>query len=175
MRLPIPPPPHCQNRYFFGAGCWGADGGGADCCGAGVDAGGTGNGICDPGAGAFPGLAGALLAGAFCLSRTLPEAAALRVARIASESEVIINSAAAIVVAFDSTVAEPRGPKAVCEPIPPNAPAKSAAFPLCNNTTTTRKKQTMTWIIVNKIVMQFYSGGFNFQCLDETGRNSTSV
>ena len=96
------------------------------------------------GTGAGAVLAGALLAGAFCLSRTLPDEAAPRVVKIASDSDVIMKTAAAIVVAFDKTVAEPRGPKAVCEPIPPNAPARSAALPLCSNTTTTKKKQTMT-------------------------------
>ena len=91
------------------------------------------------------GLAGDVLAaGAFCRSRTLPEAVAFRVARIASVSEVTMNTAAAMVVAFERTVAEPRGPKAVCDPIPPNAPAKSAALPLCSSTTTTKKKQTIT-------------------------------
>src|ERR1700682_2548511 len=99
----------------------------------------------DPaGAGGFPGCAGAVLTGAFCRSRTLPEEAALRVARIASDSDVIMKTAAAIVVALDRTVADPRGPNAVCEPIPPKAPARSAALPLCSSTTTTRKKQTMT-------------------------------
>ena len=49
-----------------------------------------------------------------------------------------------IVVAFDNNVAEPRGPNAVCEPIPPNAPAKSAAFPLCSKTTIIRKTHTTT-------------------------------
>ena len=55
-----------------------------------------------------------------------------------------MNNAAAIVVAFDKTVADPRGPKAVCEPIPPKAPARSAALPLCSSTTTTRNRHTMT-------------------------------
>ena len=41
---------------------------------------------------------------------------------------MIIKSDAAIVVALDSTVAVPRGPKTVCEPIPPNAPAKVGRF-----------------------------------------------
>src|SRR5580704_14314826 len=91
------------------------------------------------------GCAGAVLdAGCFCRSNTLPDAVAFLVARIARLSEVTMNTAAAIVVALDRTVADPRGPKAVCEPIPPNAPAKSAALPLCSSTTTTRKKQTMT-------------------------------
>ena len=46
---------------------------------------------------------------------------------------------------------DPRGPNAVCEPIPPNAPARSAAFPLCNSTTTIRNKQTKTCTIVNNV------------------------
>src|SRR5579864_2957541 len=96
------------------------------------------------GAGAGAGWAGAVLTGAFCRSKTLPEEAALRVAKIASDSDVIMKTAAAIVVALDRTVADPRGPKAVWEPIPPKAPARSAALPLCSRTTTTRKKQTMT-------------------------------
>lgn len=101
----------------------------------------------------MPGVAGPALAGFFCRSRTLPELDAFRVARIARVKDVSINSAAAMVVAFERTVAEPRGPKAVCDPIPPKAPAKSAALPLCSRTTTTRKKQTMIWIKVNRIVI----------------------
>ena len=67
-----------------------------------------------------------------------------RVARIESDSDVIMNTMADAVVAFDSSVAEPRGPKAVCEPMPPNAPARSAAFPLCSSTTMIRKMHTTT-------------------------------
>jgi len=63
---------------------------------------------------------------------------------IASVNDVTMKTAAAMVVAFERTVADPRGPNAVCDPIPPNAPARSAALPLCNSTTTTRKKQTST-------------------------------
>jgi len=69
---------------------------------------------------------------------------AFRVAMIESVNDVTIKATAEIVVAFDSSVAEPRGPKAVCEPMPPNAPAKSAAFPLCSKTTMIRKMQTIT-------------------------------
>ncbi|SPE41540.1 hypothetical protein SBA3_4380010 [Candidatus Sulfopaludibacter sp. SbA3] len=69
-------------------------------------------------------------------SRTVAPKPACLVASIERPSEVTINNIADMVVAFDSSVAEPRGPKAVCEPIPPNAPAKSAAFPLCSKTTT---------------------------------------
>src|SRR5580698_6524189 len=118
--------------YFLlaGAGC---------CC-----AGGIVTGLVLSGATGVAG--GVVFAGAdlvaFCRSKTLPELAAPRVAKIASVSDVIIKIAAASVVAFESSVADPRGPKAVCDPIPPNAPAKSAAFPLCNSTTTIRKKQT---------------------------------
>jgi hypothetical protein len=53
-----------------------------------------------------------------------------------------MNNAAANVVAFESTVADPRGPNAVCDPIPPKAPAKSAAFPLWSRTTTIKNKHT---------------------------------
>jgi hypothetical protein len=91
--------------------------------------------------------------GAGCLSKIVlpPVAPARRVARIESESEVTINRTAEAVVAFESSVADPRGPNAVCEPIPPNAPAKSAAFPLCNRTTTIRNRQTKTCTIVNNV------------------------
>ena len=78
----------------------------------------------------------------------------LRMATIDRASDVHIKTIAEIVVAFESSVAEPRGPNAVCEPIPPNAPARSAAFPLCNSTTMIRNRQTNTWIIVNTIYME---------------------
>jgi hypothetical protein len=77
----------------------------------------------------------------------------LRIARIERPSDVHMNTTAEIVVAFESSVAEPRGPNAVCEPMPPNAPARSAAFPLCNRTTMIRKIQTRTWITVKRIYM----------------------
>jgi hypothetical protein len=98
-----------------------------------------------------------VLAGADCfdLSKTeLPtDVPALRVARMDSDNDVIIKTTAETVVAFESSVAEPRGPKAVCEPIPPNAPAKSAAFPLWRSTTMIRNTQTNTWIIVRRTNM----------------------
>jgi imidazolonepropionase-like amidohydrolase len=62
-----------------------------------------------------------------------------------------MNNTADAVVAFESSVADPRGPNAVWEPIPPNAPARSAAFPLCNSTTTIRNKQITTCTIVNNV------------------------
>jgi len=73
----------------------------------------------------------------------VPSPAAL-VARIESVKEVTMNRTAEMVVAFDKRVAEPRGPNAVWEPMPPNAPARSAAFPLCSSTTIIRKRHTTT-------------------------------
>ena len=72
---------------------------------------------------------------------------------IANASEVTINRLAAMVVAFERTVAVPRGPKTVCDPMPPNAPAKSAALPLCNRTTIIKKKQIITCRVVNRYTM----------------------
>jgi len=92
-------------------------------------------------------------AGAGCFSKIVAPtpAPARRVAMIESVSDVIMNRIAEAVVAFESSVADPRGPNAVCEPIPPNAPAKSAAFPLCNSTTTIRNRQIKTCTIVNNV------------------------
>ena len=53
---------------------------------------------------------GAVLAGA--VSSTDVPSPAFRVARIESESEVTMNNTAEMVVAFESSVADPRGPKA---------------------------------------------------------------
>ena len=50
-----------------------------------------------------------------------------RVDNIDSVSEVTMNKAAAMVVALDKTVADPRGPNTVCEPMPPKAPAAPEA------------------------------------------------
>ena len=105
------------------------------------------------GAGAWPGTGMVVFvftgeffvgAGLLPLSSTVEPSPAFRVAMIERESDVIMNSTAEMVVAFESSVAEPRGPKAVCEPMPPNAPARSAAFPLCSSTTIIRKMQTTT-------------------------------
>ena len=127
-RLPIPPRPRINYLeptslnlaflYFFGA------------------------------TGAAFGFAPGAAAGADCFgvlpSRTVVLMPALRIARMESASDVHINTMAEIVVTLESSDAEPRGPNAVCEPMPPNAPAKSAAFPLCNSTTMIRKMQTTT-------------------------------
>ena len=89
---------------------------------------GAGRGICCCGAGG--GVDGIVcLVGRFVFgepSSTLVPNPAFFVARIERESDVTMNRIADTVVAFESNVAEPRGPKAVCDPIPPNAPAKSA-------------------------------------------------
>ena len=90
-------------------------------------------------------------AGPGCLSKIVLPTPVWRVAMMERDSDVIINKIADPVVAFESSVADPRGPNAVCEPIPPNAPAKSAAFPLCNRTTTIRNRQTKTCTIVNNV------------------------
>jgi len=88
-------------------------------------------------------LAGAVT-GAFCCSNTLPDDDEPRFASIARLIDVTMKSAAAMVVALERIVADPRGPNAVCDPIPPKAPARSAALPLCSSTTTTMKKQMST-------------------------------
>ena len=89
------------------------------------------------------------------LDRSVTEEAVpdARDAMIASESDVTMNNPAATAVAFDRTVVDPRGPKAVWEPIPPNAPARSAALPLCSKTTTTRNTQTRMWTNVINMIM----------------------
>ena len=68
---------------------------------------------------------------------------------IESPSDVHMKTIAEIVVAFDSKVADPRGPNAVCD-IPPKAPARSAAFPLCSKITIIRNRHTITWIAKTK-------------------------
>lgn len=97
-------------------------------CGAAGAAGAAPPGV---GAGALSFFA-VLLAGCAAFSRMLdPEPPpASRVCTIESVNDVIMNSTAEPVVSLESSVAEPRGPNAVCDPMPPKAPAKSAAFPL---------------------------------------------
>ena len=82
----------------------------------------------------------------FALSRTvLPtDEPAFRVARMDSDKDVTMKTTADTVVALERSVAEPRGPNAVCDPMPPNAPARSAAFPLCKSTTIMRNTHTST-------------------------------
>ena len=76
----------------------------------------------------------------------LPE----RTKRTVSESEVIMKMIADQVVSRVSRLAAARGPKAVCEPWPPKAPARSAERPCCSRTTPIRKRQTMTWTTMTK-------------------------
>src|SRR6516162_9623300 len=137
-RLPIPPRPRDRQTIgnqltpYFLAGAGGVPGWAGPLVGT-------------AGAGVGAGAAG--FGGAFFVvrsSNTDVPRPAFRVAMIESVNDVTIKATAEIVVAFDSSVAEPRGPKAVCEPMPPNAPAKSAAFPLCSKTTMIRKMQTIT-------------------------------
>lgn len=131
MRLPIPPPPQgaLLDRtvfYFFGAG-------------AGVT-----------GAGAIPIFGCVNDFFPFTSSDAPPPAP--RVAKIDSDIDVNIKTIAEIVVALDRSVADPRGPNAVWDPIPPKAPAKSAALPLCSSTTTIKKRHTRTCTIVNRMI-----------------------
>ena len=49
---------------------------------------------------------------------------------------------------LDISDADPRGPKAVALPAPPNAPARSAALPDWSRTAKIRIKQTMTWMMM---------------------------
>ena len=65
-------------------------------------------------------------------------------AKMVSEMEVSMKMMAHQVVTRDSTVAVPRGPKAVWLPIPPKVAAMSALLPCCNSTTTIRMAQTIT-------------------------------
>src|SRR5205085_6516063 len=77
-----------------------------------------------------------------------------REAKIESVIDVTIKMMADQVVALESTVAEPRGPKAVWLPMPPNAAAMSPLLPLCSRTTMIRKKQTIIWTVVIRIIMR---------------------
>jgi len=81
--------------------------------------------------------------GCLCSAVPVPDPP-LFVAIIDNDMDVTINRTAEIVVALESNVADPRGPKAVWDPMPPNAPARSAALPLCSRITTIRNRHTMT-------------------------------
>src|SRR5664279_3293994 len=60
------------------------------------------------------------------------------------EMETTMKRTAPQVVSLVSRLAAPRGPKAVCEPWPPKAPARSADLPCCSSTTPIRNRQMMT-------------------------------
>ena len=68
----------------------------------------------------------------------------LRSVRRTKAMAQIMNITAHQVVACERRVAAPRGPKAVWLPAPPNAPARSAALPLCSNTTMISTRQFIT-------------------------------
>src|SRR6266446_8697673 len=109
--------------------------------------------FCCAGAGCCMGAAGCdLVCEGFTPCSTEP-GPILREAKIDSVIEVTIKMTADQVVALDKAVAAPRGPKAVWLPIPPNAAAMSPLLPLCSSTTMMRKKQTIMWTMVIRIIM----------------------
>src|SRR4029077_1656162 len=69
----------------------------------------------------------------------------------ASAREAHINITAHRRVAPERTVAAPRGPNAVWLPEPPNAPAMSAACPLCSRITPMSTRHTITCRITSAI------------------------
>src|SRR5206468_10263831 len=89
-----------------------------------------------------------VLVAGFSPCRTEFEPVPPRVAMMESVIEVNMKMTVDQVVALERTVAEPRGPKAVWLPMPPNAAAMSPLLPLCSNTTMMRKKQTIIWTMV---------------------------
>jgi hypothetical protein len=103
-------------------------------------------------AGGVVGFAGAAGAVFVVCSRIelLPVLTSVGVRLIESVSEVSMNTMAHHVVAFDRNVAAPRGPKAVWLPAPPNAPARSAALPLCSMITRTSTMQTRTCSVTKR-------------------------
>src|SRR5206468_10958908 len=89
------------------------------------------------------GAAGFTGAGFENFSSTDPPSTPLSVCSTSASAQTM-NITAHQVVARESTVAAPRGPKAVWLPAPPKAPAMSAALPLCSNTTMIRNRQFTT-------------------------------
>jgi hypothetical protein len=100
-------------------------------------------------AGVFAGAAGVVAGAVFgagleTRSRIeLPCPTALSVRSTMAKAQSM-NMTAHHVVALESTLAAPRGPKAVWLPAPPNAPARSAALPLWSKTTTINTRQLAT-------------------------------
>jgi len=99
--------------------------------------------FCWAGAGGFAGAAGCDLVCDDFIPWKTELGPVRRETKIESVMDVTMKMMADHVVALDRAVAAPRGPKAVWLPMPPNAAAMSPLFPLCSNTTTIRKKQTM--------------------------------
>jgi hypothetical protein len=116
---------------------------GTGCCGVVDDCGAEGCWVAGAG---VAGVAGLVAAGAgfenFC--KTEPPCSTERSTRTTRAKAQIINITAHQVVAWESTVAAPRGPKAVWLPAPPKAPARSAALPLCSSTTMISTRQFIT-------------------------------
>src|SRR5580692_9269528 len=105
-------------------------------------------------AGVGAGAAGWVFAGAdFSPCRTERGPVCL-MALMESVTDVNMNSTAEMVVALESAVAAPRGPNAAWLPCPPKAAEMSPALPLCSRTTTIRNRQTITWMMVTRIIME---------------------
>src|SRR4029077_16247268 len=127
----------------FAGGCF-AGGCVAEGCvvGAGVLFG-AGCGAAGCGGGTLWGVGGCGGAGLENFSSTEPPCTPLSVCSTSAIAHTM-NIIAHHVVARDSTVAAPRGPNAVWLPAPPNAPAMSAALPLCSSTTMIKNRQFTT-------------------------------
>ena len=91
----------------------------------------------------LPDLAGAETGAGLELSSTECEPVLERTMSTVRLIEVIMKRIADQVVSRVSTLAAARGPKAVCEPCPPKAPARSAERPCCKSTTPIRNRHTM--------------------------------
>src|SRR5580700_8782296 len=100
-------------------------------------------------AGYLPGFAGALT-GAVCVPSSTECEPLERTKRTTRLMDVHMKMMADHVVRRVSTLAAARGPKAVCEPWPPKAPARSAERPCCSRTTPIRKKHTITCRTITK-------------------------
>jgi hypothetical protein len=98
-------------------------------------------------------------AGADCfvpgaLARSITELPACLELKRERLKAVNMKTIAAPVVSLDKNVAVPLAPKAVCDPPPPKAPAKSAPLPDCSSTIKMSNRQTITCKMVSKIVMK---------------------
>src|SRR5216683_5097833 len=169
VRLPVPPLPHftdlliivqsranCEVRtrrrwaINFQTGRYGFFGcAGTGCCVAGAGAlllGAVDCGAVDCGVVCgFAGVTGAGFGAGFeNFSSTEPPCSTPLSVCSTSAIAHTMNIIAHHVVARESTVAAPRGPNAVWLPAPPNAPAMSAALPLCSSTTIIKNRQFTT-------------------------------
>ena len=110
--------------------CWPCAGGGV-CCSCAGAAGGT----------FFSGAVSAA-AGGVASGPSTERVADFREEMIINRRVSTMNRMANTVVNLDKKVADPRGPKVDWLPAPPNAPARSALFPLCSKTTTFNSRLT---------------------------------